>query len=106
MLLLEFSGNVPSHQILALFTPAETAQIIPFASLGEFTLKANLASSDLERFSQLQTSLKNLNLEVNGYRFQNSPVHPYVPVPSRNPAPKPVAVRLGRLILELRWAKG
>ncbi len=100
MLLLELSGNTPIHQILALFTPAETAQIIPFASIGEFTLKANLASSNLERFSQIQILLKNLGLEVNGYRFQ----HPYVP--SRNPAPKPLEVRLGRLILELRWAKG
>lgn len=103
MLLLELSGNTPTHQILALFTPEETAQIIPFASIGEFTLKANIEPDDLERFTQIQILLKNLPLELNGYRFQ----HPQVnsDVPSRNPIPKPVKVRLGRLILELRWAK-
>jgi len=70
MLLLEVAGQTQNAPLLEVFRPTESVQVVPYAVLGDFTLKVQLKSVCKERAEQIQGLLEGLGLQVLGYRWK------------------------------------
>jgi|GEM_PF-1961129 len=70
MLLLEMTGQAPKVALLEVFRSSESVQVVPYAVLGDFTLKVQLESVCKGRAEQIQGSLEGLGLQVLGYRWK------------------------------------
>ncbi len=69
MLLLEVAGKTQNAALLEVFTLNEPFQLVPYAVLGDFTLRVQLEGKCPERGAQIRGSLEGLGLQVLGYRW-------------------------------------
>ena len=70
MLLLEVAGRTQNASLLEVFGSQETFQVVPYAVLGDFTLKVQLEAACNGRGEQIRGALEGLGLQVLGYRWK------------------------------------
>ena len=70
MLLLEIQGSLRPQQLSDIFQSSENVQLIPFATLGDSSLKIQLERGCETRFAQIRSDLGGLGVQILGYRWK------------------------------------
>jgi hypothetical protein len=70
MLLLEIQGSLRPEHLSQIFQSSESVQLIPFATLGDSSLKIQLERDCETRFAQIRSALGALGVQILGYRWK------------------------------------